>query len=215
MPDGGSYIYSGDPENRAWFRQTRVHQTLTLNGENSRYAPKLLLWNPGKHDDMLVVENKSYDNLTHRRSIFFVDKRFFILVDEAIGNATGNIDLHFQFAPGEAVFNRNDLAVTSGFKEGWNILVQTQNQPGLQLDEEEGQVSFLYTRKEPRPAFRYRISKSEPGANVRFVTLVAPYEKNLPEIRCSVYGSAEIGSSGLMLSIEENGIKRKIGYSLK
>ena len=67
MPDAGSYIYSGDPENRAWFRQTKVHQTLTLNGENSKYAPNLLLWQPGKELDILVVENVSYKNLTHRR----------------------------------------------------------------------------------------------------------------------------------------------------
>jgi len=213
MPDGGSYIYSGDPENRAWFRQTRVHQTLTMNGENSKYAPKLLLWNPGKKDDVLVVENKSYENLTHRRSVFFVDKRYFILVDEAFGTATGNVDLHFQFAPGAAVFDRNKSTVTSGFKEGWNILVQTLNQPGMQLEEEEGQVSFLYTKKEPRPAFRYQINKAVAQSNVRFITLVAPYQKKLPKIKIMVTGNTEIGSSGLHLSVEENGIVKKIGYS--
>jgi hypothetical protein len=74
MPDAGSFIYSGDPEGRAWFRQTKVHQTLTLNGENSKYAPKLLLWDPGVKTDILVVENQSYEDLSHRRSVFFVDK---------------------------------------------------------------------------------------------------------------------------------------------
>ena len=84
MPDGGSYIYSGDPENRAWFRQTKVHQTLTLDEKNSKYAPKLLKWEPGKTNDILVVENGSYNNLIHRRSVFFVDKRYFIIVDDTL-----------------------------------------------------------------------------------------------------------------------------------
>jgi heparan-sulfate lyase len=57
MPDVGSYIYHGDPENREWFRQTKVHQTLTLNGGNTAYAPKLMHWKPGKDLDILVVEN--------------------------------------------------------------------------------------------------------------------------------------------------------------
>ena len=54
MPDAGSYIYSGNPEGRAWFRQTRVHQTLTLNGGNTEYAPSLLCWAPGDDLDLLV-----------------------------------------------------------------------------------------------------------------------------------------------------------------
>lgn len=214
MPDAGSYIYSGDPENRAWFRQTKVHQTLTLNGENSKYAPKLLLWKPGKTNDILVVENQSYENLKHRRSVFFVDKKYFIVVDEAIGTATGDVDIHFQFAPGDAVFNRGDFSVHSNFTEGWNILVQTLPQPGIELSEEEGQVSFLYTKKEPRPAFRYRINKPQSGANVRFVTLVAPYDKKLPDINFGIVDSPEIGSSSLKLEIHENGKKKQIGYSL-
>lgn len=215
MPDGGSYIYSGDPENRVWFRQTKVHQTLTLNGKNSKYAPKLLLWNPGKTDDVLVVENKSYDNLTHRRAVFFIAKKYFVIVDEAYGTDTGEIDLHFQLAPGPVVFNRDALTVTSGLKEGWNVSVQTQQQQGLEMAEEEGQVSFLYTKKEPRPAFRFRINKTMPQSNVRFVTLVAPYGKKIPKIKIEVVGNPEVGSSEFALNIKEEGTNKKIGYSLK
>jgi len=216
MPDAGSYIYSGDPENRAWFRQTKIHQTLTLNSENSKYAPKLLLWKPGKTNDILVVENQSYENLKHRRSVFFVDKKYFIVVDEAIGTATGNIDIHFQLAPGAGVpvSNYDNFSVHSNFSEGWNVLVQTFPQDGLELSEEEGQVSFLYTKKEPRPAFRYRIAKTQADANVRFVTLVAPYDKKLPDIKFRIVDHPEISSSGLKLEIQENGKKKQIGYSL-
>jgi len=214
MPDGGSYIYSGDPVNRNWFRQTKVHQTVTLNGQNSKYAPKQLLWKPGKADDMLVVENKGYDNLTHRRAVFFVDKRYFVIVDEAIGNATGDADLHFQFAPGKAIFDLKALRATSGFSEGWNVMVETLPQNGLKMEEEEGQVSFLYTKKEPRPAFRYRLSKTADQAAIRFITLVVPYAHERPKISVTVVGKAEIGGSELQLEISEKGQKKLIGYSL-
>jgi heparan-sulfate lyase len=159
MPDAGSYIYSGNPEGRKWFRQTKHHQTLTLNGENTIYAPKLIKWQPGENLDILVVENAAYENLTHRRSVFFVDKKYFVIVDEAIGTGIGDVDIHFQFAPGDAVFNHEDFSVHSNFFEGSNVFVQTQKQKNLELSEEEGWVSFEYTKKEPRPAFRYRIKK--------------------------------------------------------
>jgi len=214
MPDAGSYIYSGDPENRAWFRQTKIHQTLTLNGENSKYDPKLVLWKPGKTNDILVVENQSYENLKHRRSVFFVDKKYCIVSDEAIAKVTADVDIHFQLAPGDAVFNYDNFSVHSNFSEGWNVLVQTFPQAGLELSEEEGQVSFLYTKKEPRPALRYRIAKKQQDANVRFVTLVAPYYKKLPDINFRIVDHPEIGSSTLKLEIQENGKKNQIGYSL-
>ncbi len=214
MPDAGSYIYSGDPVNRAWFRQTKIHQTVTLNGENSKYAPKLLLWNPGKDNDVLVVENASYNDLTHRRSVFFIGKKYFIIVDEAYGDAAGNVDLHFQLAPGKAVFADEQRKVTTGFTTGWNVMVQTMEQQGLQMEAEEGQVSFLYTKKEPRPAFRYRIDKNKANPMVRFVTVVAPYEKEIPNIRVKVIGEPKAGLSDLKLQIEENGIIKQAGYSL-
>ncbi|GEO04453.1 heparinase [Adhaeribacter aerolatus] len=215
MPDAGSYIYSGDPVNRAWFRQTKVHQTLTLNGANSAYAPKQLLWQPGKDLDVLVVENASYPNLTHRRAVFFVDKQYFIIVDEAVGEGAGEIDLHFQLAPGKAIFDNEKLAVRTDFTEGWNVLVQTNSQPGINLEEEEGQVSFVYTKKEPRPAFRYRVRKVAGQKGIRFVTVVAPYTGLLPKVKAKVMGNPEIGTSQLRLTVGANGRSKKISFNLK
>ncbi|MEN8117303.1 MAG: alginate lyase family protein [Bacteroidota bacterium] len=214
MPDAGSYIYHGDPEGRRWFRQTKVHQTLTLNGENSGYAPKLLKWQPGRNLDILVVENAGYEDLIHRRSVFFVDKKYFVIVDEAIGSGTGNVDIHFQLAPGVAVFNSDNNSVRTEFKEGWNVFVQTQKQNGLKLEEEEGWVSFEYTKKERRPAFLYRLKKEKENTQVRFITLVAPYENEIPDINVKIIGDYKVGTSILQLEINKSGIKKMIGYTL-
>lgn len=213
MPDAGSYIYSGDPENRAWFRQTKVHQTLTLKGANSAYAPELKLWKPGKDLDILVVENKSYPDLIHRRAVLFVDKKYFVIIDEAIGKAAGDVDIHFQLAPGKAVFDNKNFSVHTDFSDGWNVLVQSMNQPGMKLEEEEGQVSFLYTQKEPRPAFRFGLPKTN-GNGVRFITVVAPYEKLQPGLTVKLLGKPEIGASHIKLEIMDGGVSKQISYDL-
>lgn len=213
MPDGGSYIYSGDPEGRAWFRQTKVHQTLTLNDANSAYAPRQLLWKPGKNLDVLVVENASYPELTHRRAVLFIDHKYFVIVDEAIGAAAGDVDLHFQLAPGNAVFNHESLAVRSDFADGWNVLVKPVKQEGMLLNEEEGWVSFAYTKKEPRPAFRYRTHK-EAGEGVRFLTVVAPYEGTAPNVAVEVLGNPKVGSPRMDLKVTANGVVKKIRYEI-
>ncbi len=214
MPDAGSYIYSGDPEGRRWFRQTKVHQTLTLNGENTRYDPKLLLWQPGTNHDILVVQNTSYEDLIHRRAVIFVDKKYFVIKDEAMGNGAGEIGLHFQLSPGETVFDQDQLSVNTDFKEGWNIMVQTNDQQGLQLQEEEGWVSFEYTKKQPRPAFEYVLQKSAEQDGVRFISLVIPYENDIPEIQVSMSDDIPIGSKNVELEIKENRTTKSISYVL-
>lgn len=214
MPDAGSYIYSGNPEGRAWFRQTQVHQTLTLNGENSRYAPKLLLWKPGKELDVLVVENESYEQLTHRRAVFFVDKRYFIIVDEAYGSAVGDVDIHFQLAPGAAIFDQDDLAVASDFSEGWNVFVQAKQQENLKLEEELGQVSFVYTKKEERPAFRYRIAKTSAEHSIRIITKIIPFQDEPAELKVHLEEASNVPGSSIRLGVREGGELRQIGYQL-
>lgn len=214
MPDSGCYIYSGDPENRAWFRQTRVHQTITLNGENTAYAPELLLWEPSANLDKLVVENAGYPDLTHRRALFFVDKKYFVIVDEAYGDGSGDVDLHFQFAPGQAVLDFSALTARTDFKDGWNVFVRTSGQEGIEMMKEEGQVSFVYTRKEPRPAFCYRVKKNAGTRGIRYVSIVAPYMDSIPDLTARIIGEPETGGNGLDMEVSSDGILKRIGYRL-
>ncbi len=214
MPDGGSYIYSGDPENRNWFRQTKTHQTLTLDNRNSRYAPQLLLWSPGETLDILVVENAGYDNLTHRRAVFFVDKKYFVIVDEAFGPAVGEIGLHFQLAPGKAVFDKKNYAVRSAFDQGPNVSVRAMSRKGMRLEEEEGRVSFEYTIKEPRPAFCFRTDKNT-AEGIRFVTTVVPYASDkIPEVDVKFPETAKPGSPVVKFIVNDDSGKKEIGYTL-
>ncbi|NMH86855.1 alginate lyase family protein [Flavivirga algicola] len=215
MPDSGSYIYHGDPEGRNWFRQTKVHQTLTLNGKNTEYAPKLLKWETSDNLDILVIENQSYVNLKHRRFVFFVDKKYFVIVDEAIGTAIGDVDIHFQLAPGNAVFDSKKFSVRSDFNKGWNVLVKTNKQKGLELTKEEGKVSFIYTKQETRPAFRYRLKKTSKNQPIQFVTVVAPYENKIPNIKCKIKNDTRIKENNLQISIKGGGIKRVLNCNFQ
>lgn len=216
MPDAGSYIYSGDPEGRAWFRQTKVHQTLTLNDRNSAYAPALLHWKSDRDQDLLVVENKSYDDLTHQRSLLFVDKRYFVIIDEAYGTAAGDVGLHFQLAPGEPVVDRKNFSIQTNYPEGWNLFLQTiRNSGEMELREEEGWVSHEYTLKEPRPAFCFHVKKTSNNPLIRYVTLLVPYKNGKPDIKVRIIGESENKPlSEVTLEITENNHKRLMQYNL-
>ncbi|MDR0704888.1 MAG: hypothetical protein LBF88_07860 [Planctomycetaceae bacterium] len=61
-------------------------------------------------------------------------------------------------------------------------MIRTKPQEGLKLIKEEGQVSFQYAKKEPRPAFVFQIDKPT-EESVRFVTVVIPYENGqIPKV---------------------------------
>ena len=113
FPDSGSYVYAGDEEVmkwRNWFRQTRVHNTLTLNDETLETTESVTrLWQPEGKEQILVTENQGYKNLKHRRSVFFVDNTYFVIVDEAVGTAKGMINLHYQMPRGKIANSREDM----------------------------------------------------------------------------------------------------------
>ncbi|MCK5277361.1 MAG: hypothetical protein KAK04_02470, partial [Cyclobacteriaceae bacterium] len=77
------------------------------------------------------------------------------------------------------------------------------------------QVSFVYTKKEPRSAFRYRIKKGSGETGIRFVTLVAPYEIEIPKVKIRVVGDPTTGSSKLNLEILDNREIKYIEYDLE
>ncbi len=167
MPDTGSYIYSGP--DREFFRATAQHQCLTLDGQNNAAAGRLLLWRSAPDLTVLTVENRSYPDLAHRRTVFFVQRRMFVIVDEAIGNAPGKRRLHFQFGPPEAVLAPDGVVTVKGRGAG-NLLFKPFLE-GFQAEPEEGWVAFQYLKKEPRSAFGYEL-----GDRAVFGSLLLPYQ---------------------------------------
>ena len=209
MPDTGFYTYGHDAEGRAWHRQTTVHQTLTLDGKDTSDDGRHLLWASGADGDVLVVENGSYPNLIHRRSVWFVNREFFAFLDEAIGDAEGQLDLHFQFAPGEVAFDEAGKRAFTQFDDA-NVLVTTNC--ATSMIEEEGWFAWAYGSRVPRKAFRFALEDRAPTA---FLTVVAPYRgTRVPEVSAELPEAFRAGEDRVELTVDFEGKTRRLGRDL-
>jgi len=201
MTDSGSYAYPETPlaGERDWFRRTASHQTLTLDDRNSASAARFDLWKEDGQQVIVTFENASYPQLTHRRTVFFVDRKYFVFVDEAIGSADGALDLHFQFAPGPFEKNEQRHFMHTAFQDGANVLVWEPPHASVELREEKGQTSTTLNEKSPRPAVAYRSLHQSPAA---FLTVIAPYTGiTPPNVDARFVGSFDPGQSGLELTL--------------
>jgi heparan-sulfate lyase len=185
FPDSGCFVYGGDDKvnaERAWFRQTRVHNTLTLNKNNIENTnSKCLLWDADSAVEKLVIENQSYVDLTHRRAVFFVDKSFFVIVDEAEGNAIGDVAIHYQLSEGDVDVSPQQLKLNTRYHDNNNILIQGFGNKGTQLLQEEGWVSYVYRVKHKRPAISFLTHKNSTDT-VRFITVIYPISDKTPKV---------------------------------
>lgn len=179
FPDSGCYVYSGDSEinrQREWFRQTRQHNTLTLDGANIEKADsKCLDFTTSESLDLLCVENPSYDNLSHRRTIHFPRKEFFVIIDEALGKRGGNVELNYHLLECEPKVDSSKHSITTRFADKNNIHLQVWGAKRMRMQCDTGRVARLYRQYNERPSFRFSVEK-EASAAVRFVTLIVPFE---------------------------------------
>ena len=204
MNDTGYYTYGHDPEARAWHRQTRVHQTLTLDEKDSRVDGKNLLWSDSPGNLGLTVENNAYEGLRHRRTVWFVDKAFFVMLDEAIGEAPGALDLHFQFAPGEVSVDTKAHRATTCFDDA-NVLVWQAPEAPVSLTREDGWFAWTYGQRLLRTALRFRHAQSAPAA---FLTVLAPYRGTTPpEVSASLATGYQVGDASVCVEASAFGGK--------
>jgi heparan-sulfate lyase len=165
MNDSGCFIYgSDDPEDQAWrsfFRKTENHQTLTLDGKNSRSEPISTEFIERERYSKLKTQNQSYNNLIHERTIWFIDQSYFIIQDRAIGTATGEVRVHFQLNPAPVIIETKKLSVSTQHLDGNNLIVQSFPTEGTQpiLNTQNGYISYFINHKEPRTAWNIQLNK--------------------------------------------------------
>ena len=218
FPDSGSYVYAGDEEVmkwRNWFRQTRVHNTQTLNDETLETTESVTrLWQPEGKEQILVTENQGYKNLKHRRSVFFVDNTYFVIVDEAVGTAKGMINLHYQMPRGKIANSRENMTFVTEFEPGSNMKLQCFGPEGMSMKKEEGWQSTDYRKKMKRMNVSFNARKSD-ETPVRYITVIYPVKntQDAPKISAA-FKNKKFNEQSLEVEVKINGKKRILKYNL-
>jgi heparan-sulfate lyase len=219
-PDSGCYIYSGDEEvtkKRNWFRQTRVHATLTLDNQNMVITKaQQNKWQTSKNLDVLTYTNPSYANLNHQRSVLFINEKYFLIIDKAIGKAAGNLGVHFQLKEdSKPVFDKVKNRVYTTYEDGNNLLIQSLNTDKTALNEEEGKVSYVYAKEITRPAFVFEKPKNDDAVQ-QFISIVYPYNgSKAPEIIIKPNTGNDFEKGIINLAVTIDGKKSDIKASLQ
>ena len=219
FPDSGFYVYAGDEKImklRNWFRQTSVHKTLTLDDKDiRRNASVTRLWKEDDKTPMLVTENQGYEGLRHRRSVFFVNQTYFVIVDEAVGDATGTVNLHYQMNAGNVKIDPKNFTLTSDYGVQSDAKLQCFAPEGTTLEEEEGWQATLYLVREKRTAVAFNTEKKN-NMPIRYITIIYPTKniKKAPRMEAR-FVTPQFDENKLEIEVTLDGKKEKLGYELK
>ena len=220
FPDSGAYIYSGDEEVmkwRRWFRRTDSHNTVTLNNKNiDNTDSKTLLWNPDCQSPVLVTENEGYEGFFHRRSVFFVDRKYFAIVDEVHGPATGTVNLNYQMPMGEILIDTGDMTAATSFEAGSNMILKCFAPEGTRMNVGDGWHSPAYRSKVERKKISYDTEKGKDQV-IRYITVIVPKEEpgNNLKIQASfIEKNFDRHSMSVMLKVGKDK-KRILKYELQ
>ena len=220
FPDSGAYIYSGDEEVmkwRRWFRRTDSHNTVTLNNKNiDNTDSKTLLWNPDCQSPVLVTENEGYEGFFHRRSVFFVDRKYFAIVDEVHGPVTGTVNLNYQMPMGEIHIDTGDMTAATSFEAGSNMILKCFAPEGTRMNVGDGWHSPAYRSKVERKKISYNTEKGQDQV-IRYITVIVPKEEpgNNLKIQASfIEKNFDRHSMSVMLKVGKDK-KRILKYELQ
>jgi hypothetical protein len=95
--DPGTYTYTGEPEWRDWFRGTRAHNTICIDGRDqavprgpfrwdAKPGANILEWRTSDERDILEAECR-YAGFIHRRRVEFRKPDVFLITDDVSGPA--------------------------------------------------------------------------------------------------------------------------------
>ena len=172
------------------------------------------LWQPEGNVQILVTENPSYKNLKHRRSVFFVDNSYFVIVDEMVGSQKGSINLHYQMPKGKIANSREDMTFVTQFEEGSNMKLQCFGPEGMTMKKEPGWCSTAYRKRYNRMNVSFNAKKDSEDA-VRYITVICPIKNSADAPKLSAkFKNKAFNENGLEVEVKVNGKKQSLNYKL-
>jgi uncharacterized heparinase superfamily protein len=125
--DPGTYVYSGDLQQRHEFRSTAYHSTVQIDGREQNTTdlhmpfvigneakPRVLEWQTNDDFDKVVGEHYGYPVIHRRTVVFNKRERAWVIDDEFTGEGEHLYEVRFHFAPGLDVKVRKRAVEASG-----------------------------------------------------------------------------------------------------
>ncbi|HKO44565.1 MAG TPA: alginate lyase family protein [Pyrinomonadaceae bacterium] len=178
--DPGTYLYTGNLEERHRFRSAAYHSTVTIDEAEQNTTdprapfvigneakPKVVAWETTDESDFVSAEQSGYarlaESVTHRRKVtFHKSRRYWLVEDEFDGTGEHRLDVRFHFDTGLDVSLLDEKTVSAYDKQtGAKLLVKSldlQSQPVF----EEQFVSRDYGSKQPSVSARWSVTHKVP-----------------------------------------------------
>lgn len=148
-----------------------------------------------------------------------VDKSYFVLVDEGIGEATGDLHLNFNLCENKdnVVLDAEQKGAHTSFADNNNIVIRTfaEDNNSITCQEKEGRFSFSSSANDgykERIAYSIDMNKAD-NKTARFATVILPIEKYTEEKEISVtFG--ECTNNSISVNVTVAGETKTLSYTL-
>jgi len=193
--DPGTSVYNCAPHWRNFFRSTRAHNTVVVDGLDQSEPAGTFSWSrkagarvvayrilPGM--DYIEAEHDGYSRLRHSvihgRRLLFVRPNYWILLDELQGRGVHRFDFLYHFAPGAQIVvfgdeGRGDVDCRIACGEAALDLHMYATAPVRaeascsQLDPIQGWMSRRYGDRRPSPVLTVTLHAPAPAAMMTFL----------------------------------------------
>ena len=166
----------------------------------------------------LVLENPSYEGLTHRRTIFMVDDKFYVILDEAYGSAAGTVNLNFNITEGtdaQVVYDTSEGGFHTAFADGNNLLVRTFANKAVTTTARTGYVSLVLDETTERPSYQVDLEKAAGDKAARFITVLYPASDASAETVSAEFIDEEFSETAARISVTAGGQTYRLSYTLE
>ena len=173
------------------------------------------LWQPEGREQILVTENPSYQGLKHRRTVFFVEQTYYVIVDEAVGDAKGTVNLNYHFCEGTVNVDVKKNMATTAYAGPRNVKLQCFPEKKASFKKEEGWRSSAFRQGVPRTSLAFDLHKDDAEA-VRYITVIYPVKDaaSYPVLKAK-FLNKDFDEKGVKVEVSVNGVARQLMSQLK
>lgn len=234
LPDPGNFTYGdklgGELDAQSQYhRETSSHNTITKSyGKiaNGFAKGKYLGSSSSAEIDWVSAENQSYADLTHRRTVWMVEKSFFVIVDNAFGSASGTVvNLNWHLCRDAGSLGKDVVVYDEGTSSGWagahtvfpdgnNILLRSFTTSEFSTETGESYTSDIVNVRYPRKFIRLNARKTNGSSTIRFITVLLPCSDATKESVSAEFTDGGFSQTGESLKVTVNGKEYKLSYKI-